>query len=122
MVPAAAAAGPSSSCSSDPAGTCYPGCECPHGTFLSTTHDDDDDHYDHAAWYQEQQPPALVCVALEDCPCRYQGRSYPPASVVDVNCNSWYRRTTPTSNVMQWRRRGGGEGRKLPPPTGGKVK
>ena len=63
------------------AGRCYPGCECPSGTFLSTHNDDH---------HGQSTTPSLICVPVDDCPCRYQGDTYPPRSVVEVNCNTWY--------------------------------
>ena len=75
------------SASCDSAGRCYPGCQCPSGTLLSTA-DDDQQPFDHHV--QSDVTASLVCVAVDDCPCRYQGRSYPPGTVVEVNCNTWY--------------------------------
>jgi len=77
------------SASSCDAGRCYPGCHCTPGTFLSTTHDDDDEHLVHDL-SNLYIAPSLTCVPVDECPCRYQGRAYPPGSVVEVNCNTWY--------------------------------
>jgi len=69
-----------SSCDSD---RCYPGCQCPSDTFLSSIHEDDITYYG-------RPTVSLICVPVDECPCRYQGRQYPPGSVVEVNCNTWY--------------------------------
>lgn len=76
---------------------CYAGCLCPPDTVLSTTHDEDDRHHfvhnSPSTWGAaggKQSTSNLLCVPVERCPCRYQGRRYPPGSVVRVNCNSWY--------------------------------
>jgi len=77
-----------SSCDSD---LCYPGCQCPAHTFLSPSHSDEDVSSD---WKHSEVASFLVCVPVDQCACRYQGRRYPPGSVVEVNCNTWYGRTT----------------------------
>ena len=69
-----------SSCEND---RCYPGCQCPSGTLLTAVHDDQ-------VIYGPPTTSFLVCVPVDECPCRYQGREYPPGSVVEVNCNTWY--------------------------------
>jgi len=69
---------------------CYPGCQCPPHTFLSSAAN----HNDDGGWYNSEEMAwaafFLVCVPVERCACRYQGRRYPPGSVVEVNCNTWY--------------------------------
>ena len=59
-----------SSCDSD---RCYPGCQCPPGTLLSATHDDNV-ALSSSTW--KQSTSTLICVPVDECPCRYQGRQY----------------------------------------------
>ena len=73
-------------CDSD---RCYSGCQCPSGTFLSAT-DDKDVAYGYSTRAAKNSSSSLTCVPVEQCPCRYQGRQYPPGSVVEANCNKWY--------------------------------
>ena len=31
-----------------------------------------------------------MCLAPEECPCRYQGQYYDPGRVVRIDCNKWW--------------------------------
>lgn len=46
---------------------CYPGCQCPQGTYLSNE----------------------TCVKADECPCTYQGSNYAPGDTIQIDCNQW---------------------------------
>ena len=53
--------------SPDCMGECYPGCQCPVGTFLHNN----------------------TCIQADQWPCQFQKREYPSGSVATIGCNHW---------------------------------